>query len=95
MTTPYVSGEWSRRCCSSHSTDAEAALPDLECLDLAAWVSEHSRTWSAHERAADLHSDAGHGEPLWIRAHRPLLAELLDNLLENASKYSTRARRSS
>jgi signal transduction histidine kinase len=28
------------------------------------------------------------GDPLWTRAHRPLLGQLLDNLLENACKYS-------
>ena len=27
-------------------------------------------------------------DPLWTRAHRPLLGQLLDNLLENACKYS-------
>ncbi len=34
--------------------DAEAGLPDLECLDLAAWVADHLGGWSGHERAADL-----------------------------------------
>jgi two-component system, OmpR family, sensor kinase len=68
--------------------DAEAGLPDLECLDLAAWASDHLRTWSGHERGADLHFEGGDGEPLWARAHPPLLGQLLDNLLENACKYS-------
>ncbi|MGP0062300.1 MAG: sensor histidine kinase [Isosphaeraceae bacterium] len=68
--------------------DAEAELPELECLDLAAWASDHLRTWSDHERAADLRFEGGAGEPLWTRVHRPLLGQLLDNLLENACKYS-------
>ena len=34
--------------------DAEAELPDLERLDLAAWAADHLRAWSGHERAADL-----------------------------------------
>jgi signal transduction histidine kinase len=68
--------------------DAEAALPDLESLDLAAWTADYMRTWSGHERAADLRFEGGDGNPLWTRAHRPLLGQLLDNLLENACKYS-------
>ncbi len=68
--------------------DAEAGLPDLECLDLAAWASDHVQTWSGHERAADLRFEACNGDSLWTRAHRPLLGQLLDNLLENACKYS-------
>jgi signal transduction histidine kinase len=68
--------------------DAEAGLPDLECLDLAAWAADHLRAWSDHDRAADLHFEGRDGAPLWARAHRPLLGRLLDNLLENACKYS-------
>jgi len=38
-------------------SDAEAELPDLERLDLAAWAADHLRGWSGHERAADLRFD--------------------------------------
>ena len=68
--------------------DAEAELPDLERLDLAAWADDHLLAWSGHERAADLRFEGNGGEPLWTRAHRPLFGQLLDNLLENAFKYS-------
>jgi len=68
--------------------DAEAELPDPEHLDLAAWATGHLCTWSSHERAADLRYEGRNGGPLWARAHRPLLGQLLDNLLENACKYS-------
>ena len=68
--------------------DAEAELPDLERLDLAAWAADHLRAWSGHERAADLRLEGSDGDPPWTRAHRPLLGQLLDNLLENACKYS-------
>jgi signal transduction histidine kinase len=69
--------------------DAEAELPDLEHIELAAWAADHLRAWSGHERAADLRFEGHDGDPLWTRAHRPLLGQLLDNLLENACKYST------
>jgi two-component system, OmpR family, sensor kinase len=68
--------------------DAEAGLPDLEHLDLAAWAADHLCAWSGHERVADLRVEGSDGDPLWTRAHRPLLGQLLDNLLENACKYS-------
>ena len=68
--------------------EAEAELPDLERLDLAAWAAGHLHAWSGHERAADLRFERPDGGPLWTRAHRPLLGQLLDNLLENACKYS-------
>jgi signal transduction histidine kinase len=68
--------------------DTEAALPDLELVDLADWVADHLRGWSDHERAADLRFEGHDADALWTRAHRPLLGQLLDNLLENACKYS-------
>jgi two-component system, OmpR family, sensor kinase len=68
--------------------EVEAGRPELEVVDLARWVPEHLRGWSAHPRAADLHAtDDGRG-PLWVRVHPPLLAQLVDNLVENACKYS-------
>jgi signal transduction histidine kinase len=68
--------------------DAEAELPDLERLDLAAWAADLLHAWSGHERAADFRLEGSDAEPLWTRAHPPLLGQLLDNLLENACKYS-------
>jgi signal transduction histidine kinase len=69
--------------------DAEAALPDLERLDLSSWAADHLHNWSNHERAADLHFDWPGVDPLWSQVHRPLLGQLLDNLIENAFKYSS------
>lgn len=69
--------------------DADAALPDLELLDLAAWLPGHLTHWSDHPRAPDLVVEKPSAIPLWVRAHPTLLGQLLDNLLENAFKYST------
>jgi signal transduction histidine kinase len=68
--------------------DAEAGLPDLERLDLAACAADQLRGWAGHERGADLRFEGRDAGPLWTRAHSPLLGQLLDNLLENACKYS-------
>ncbi|HZY84983.1 MAG TPA: ATP-binding protein [Gemmataceae bacterium] len=69
--------------------DADAQLPDLEVLDLAAWLPEHLRAWPDHGRGADLRLDVRPG-PLRVRAQAALLGQLLDNLLDNACKYSER-----
>ncbi len=68
--------------------DAEAGLPGLQRLDLTAWATDHFHARAGHERATDLRLAASDGDPAWVRAHPPLLGQLLDNLLENAAKYS-------
>jgi signal transduction histidine kinase len=77
--------------------DADAELPDLEVIELGTWLCEHVSRWSSHERAADLHvetpsSDFARWESpvagVLVRVHPMLLGQLLDNLLENACKYS-------
>src|SRR5262249_31758757 len=68
--------------------DSDARRPDLEPVDLAAWIPEHLATWSGHARAPDLRFEPGGPDPSWCLAHRPLLGQLLDNLVENACKYS-------
>ena len=56
-------------------------------IDLSEWLPNHLERWSDHPRAADLHLEVGDG-PLLVRVHPPMLAQLLDNLLDNACKYS-------
>lgn len=68
--------------------DAEARAPKLERLDLRAWLKEHLTSWTEHARAADFRIEAG-DEPVWVQAQAPLLGQLLDNLLDNACKYSS------
>jgi two-component system OmpR family sensor kinase len=68
--------------------EAEAALPDFESLDLNDWLSSHTATWKAHPRFSDLHHHLDATIPLWIRAHKGLLGQVVDNLLDNACKYS-------
>jgi signal transduction histidine kinase len=70
--------------------DAEAALPGREAIDLTQWIDTHLERWSTHPRAADLvvvNETAGL-LPICVQVHPPLLAQLLDNLLDNAFKYS-------
>lgn len=68
--------------------DAEAECPVLEPVDLAAWLPGYLRHWAHHERACDLRYEVGPDTSAWARVHPPLLGQLLDNLLDNACKYS-------
>jgi signal transduction histidine kinase len=70
--------------------DAEADLPDRQVIDLTSWSRDHLASWSAHPRAPDISLEVV-GEPdrpIPVRVHPPLLGQLLDNLLDNACKYS-------
>lgn len=69
-------------------SETEAGRPELEVVDLASWVDDHMKLWSNPARLPDLKRVDDHAGPLWAQAHPPLLAQALDNLLENACKYS-------
>ncbi|SIO62505.1 Signal transduction histidine kinase [Singulisphaera sp. GP187] len=56
-------------------------------LDLAEWLPHHLERWADHPRAADLRLEVT-PNPLAVRVHPPMLAQLLDNLIDNATKYS-------
>jgi heavy metal sensor kinase len=68
--------------------DGETKLPHLETLDLAAWLDEYSGHWTGHPRSADLRVEGPGGGPVWVQVQPALLGQLLDNLMDNAWKYS-------
>ncbi len=68
--------------------DREARLPDLEDVQPGVWLTEQLRHWDGHPRRADLHVELPAGQPCRVRVHASLLGQLLDNLLDNACKYS-------
>jgi len=67
--------------------EAESEPPKMGVVDLADFVPEQLRRWSSHPRAADIVSE-GDDIPCPVRADSSLLAQMLDNLLDNACKYS-------
>lgn len=69
-------------------TESESARPELQQLDLATWLPAHMQAWVAHARAHDIRTEIAAPPPLTARAHPALLAQLVDNLIENACKYS-------
>jgi heavy metal sensor kinase len=68
--------------------DAEAKPADLVTVDLAAWLPGHLERWAGHPRGPDLRLKRPDGQAAWVRAQGPLLGQLVDNLVENACKYS-------
>jgi heavy metal sensor kinase len=68
--------------------DAEALGPQLEDVDLTLWLREHLESWRQHRRWPDFDCELTEGRRAMVRTHPQLLAQLLDNLLDNAAKYS-------
>jgi signal transduction histidine kinase len=68
--------------------DAEGELAGLEVLDLARWLPEQRPRWGGHERAADLRLEQASSGPCRVKVQPVLLGQLLDNLLDNAFRYS-------
>jgi heavy metal sensor kinase len=68
--------------------DAESRAPQLEPVNLSAWLDQCRSRWSTHPRAKDLRMECSAGEMLFVQAQPALLDQLVDNLLENACKYS-------
>ncbi len=68
-------------------TDAEAAKPALERLDLNVWLPSYLPTWSEHPRFTDIVLEKAQ-EASVVCVQPSLLAELLNILLDNACKYS-------
>ena len=68
----------------------EAGWPDLKPLELNSWLREHYGVWSSRERGDDLGLEIELEPPVWVCVHAHLLGQLLDNLLDNACKYSSK-----
>jgi heavy metal sensor kinase len=69
-------------------TESEAKLPDRETIDLADWMSAHLEARADHPWAEDVHLACAADGPLYVEVQTPLLSQLVDNLLDNACKYS-------
>ena len=67
--------------------ESDCHLPDAEVIDLAGWCRSWVGSWADHPRAADLAVPTGEGATP-VRANPALLGQVLDNLLDNACKYS-------
>jgi heavy metal sensor kinase len=67
---------------------ADAAPLAKEVLDLEDWLPRHLSQWQGHPRGADIRLEVAAGIRARTSVAPALLGQLLDNLLENAFKYS-------
>jgi signal transduction histidine kinase len=68
--------------------DAETEPDATDVVDLAAWLPEYLRQWSTNARASDLRAAPVEAGSYSVRIQPLLLGQLLDNLVDNAFKYS-------
>ncbi len=68
--------------------DADAMLPQMETIHLDCWLPEYLRLRPVQPDCRAIGLDVKGSGDLRIRAQAPLLGQLLDNLLDNARKYS-------
>ncbi len=68
--------------------DAEAGAPTPEPLELSHWLAEHLRIFEGTPRFSDLRVDPRFSGPCWVSTQRVLLEQCIDNLIDNACKYS-------
>lgn len=66
--------------------ESSLALPEQDEIELGEWCRSRLDDWAEHPRASDL--SVSTGDPVVVRTHQALLGQVLDNLLDNACKYS-------
>ena len=67
--------------------DAEAALPDVELVELNQWIADHLSERHSTICPDEVVEHVAAECPVWVSLHSGLLAQLVDNLLDNARKY--------
>jgi heavy metal sensor kinase len=68
--------------------DAESRPPSLETVDLHHWLADYLHQWEQHPRHDDIHFETDENQSFSVDIQSVLLGEALNNLLDNACKYS-------
>jgi signal transduction histidine kinase len=69
--------------------EADTGPTKFDGIELNDWLTKHLDSWRVHPRHNDLSVELQRETPMWINAHDGLLGEMVDNLFDNACKYST------
>jgi signal transduction histidine kinase len=70
------------------SRPGNSTLTQFEPLDLGRWLMNYLEDRPKQDRSRDIVVRSGETGPLWIEAQPNLLGQLVENLLDNACKYS-------
>jgi signal transduction histidine kinase len=70
------------------SRPESATLTRSDTFDLNRWLIEHMASRQENHRSSDIVITSLADRPLWIKAQPHLLGQLVENLLDNACKYS-------
>jgi signal transduction histidine kinase len=69
--------------------ESDAGTPELEPVELVLWVRERLACRGGDgERGGDLNERLTTDAPAWVQVQPQLLGQAIDNLIDNASKYS-------
>jgi len=68
--------------------DSDRMQLECESIELDGWLTGELARWRDTPRGGDLRGELHLAPPGWICVQPALLAQLLDNLLDNAAKYS-------
>jgi signal transduction histidine kinase len=68
--------------------DSDRMQLECESIELDGWLAGELARWRDTPRGGDLRTELHLAPPGWICVQPALLAQLLDNLLDNAAKYS-------
>jgi heavy metal sensor kinase len=69
--------------------DTDAVPPEFERIDIGNWLSPFLQNWQHHPRFNDIRIESACPGPAEVNAHAGLLGQALNNLLDNACKYSS------
>lgn len=69
-------------------SEGDAALPQMQKIDVHAWLEDHQRNWVRLPRSTDLKIENHASQNSKVRATSSLLSQIVENLVSNALKYS-------
>ncbi|MBJ7497823.1 MAG: HAMP domain-containing histidine kinase [Gemmataceae bacterium] len=67
----------------------EIAAFEMKQVEITSWIQEWINGWSDHERFQDFIFHANNTSPCLVNIHVGLFNQIMDNILDNACKYST------
>ena len=67
----------------------EIAAFEMKQVEITSWIQEWINGWSDHERFQDFLFDSNNTSPCLVNIHVGLFNQIMDNILDNACKYSS------